>query len=164
MPDTIIIRAAHAGDEPIIAHHRASMFRDIGSLPSSLHEAMRAESVAWTRSAMVAGSYRGWLACPAESPEVIIGGAGVLLRDIPPTVPRPSIDPRVLTGRQALVINVFTEREWRGRGVARRLMEVVIRESRELGVVNIVLHAAPDGRHLYETLGFVATNEMRLTF
>jgi hypothetical protein len=29
------------------------------------------------------------------------------------------------------------------------------------GLETLVLHASDDGRHLYERLGFVATNEMR---
>jgi hypothetical protein len=30
------------------------------------------------------------------------------------------------------------------------------------GLANVTLHASDDGRHLYETLGFEPTNEMRL--
>jgi hypothetical protein len=31
------------------------------------------------------------------------------------------------------------------------------------GVGAVILHASPEGRALYESLGFEATNEMRLT-
>jgi hypothetical protein len=35
---------------------------------------------------------------------------------------------------------------------------------REQGFRSVSLHASDDGRHLYEELGFKATNEMRLRF
>jgi len=64
-------------------------------------------------------------------------------------------------GRQAIVVNVFTDRDWRRRGVARRLMQDILAWARSIKLEGLVLHAAPDGRPLYESLGFTATNEMR---
>ena len=64
-------------------------------------------------------------------------------------------------GQEAIVLNVFTELGWRRRGVARRLMERVIEWSRTHKVARLVLHASPDGRSLYDQLGFAATNEMQ---
>ncbi len=47
-------------------------------------------------------------------------------------------------------------------GMARRLMDTVLDACRERGIRAVVLHASPDGRPLYESLGFSSTNEMRL--
>ena len=55
---------------------------------------------------------------------------------------------------------MFTERAWRRRGLARRLMELAIEWARVKGVAKLVLHASPQGRPLYERLGFEPTNEM----
>ena len=60
-------------------------------------------------------------------------------------------------------MNVFTERAWRRRGIAEQLMQHVIDWSRSHGIARLVLHASPDGRSLYERLGFEPTNEMRYT-
>jgi GNAT superfamily N-acetyltransferase len=68
-----------------------------------------------------------------------------------------------LLGREGLVLNVYVERAWRRRGVARRLMQEIFAWASEAGIVRIVLHASADGRALYEALGFVDTNEMRYT-
>ncbi|MBA3762926.1 MAG: GNAT family N-acetyltransferase [Chthoniobacterales bacterium] len=65
-------------------------------------------------------------------------------------------------GRLGTVLNVFTEPEWRRRGVAGLLMQRIINWSRDAGLDGLTLHAADAGRTLYEKLGFVATNEMRL--
>jgi GNAT superfamily N-acetyltransferase len=67
----------------------------------------------------------------------------------------------VTSGRAAVVVNVYTEPAERRRGLARLLMERVLEWAREVELEDLVLHAAPDGRHLYESLGFAMTNEMR---
>jgi hypothetical protein len=41
-------------------------------------------------------------------------------------------------------------------------MEEMIRWCRDKGFKWVSLHASVHGRHLYETLGFLPTNEMRL--
>jgi ribosomal protein S18 acetylase RimI-like enzyme len=67
----------------------------------------------------------------------------------------------VSLGHQAIALNVYTEPSFRRRGLARRLMHQVLSRSRAEGLERLVLHAAPDGRRLYEQLGFAPTNEMR---
>ena len=69
------------------------------------------------------------------------------------------IDPRP---RRPWVVNVYVEQAWRRRGLARQLMDVMVQWSRAAGYSNLFLHASDDGRPLYESLGFGATNEMRL--
>jgi predicted GNAT family acetyltransferase len=61
-----------------------------------------------------------------------------------------------------VIINVYTEPEARRQGLARRLMSLMIQWLKEQGFKSVVLHASDAGRHLYEELGFVPTNEMRL--
>jgi GNAT superfamily N-acetyltransferase len=61
-----------------------------------------------------------------------------------------------------LIVNVFTEPEWRQRGLAKLLMNTIIAWSREQNLDALVLHASDDGRALYEQLGFIATTEMSL--
>jgi predicted acetyltransferase len=64
--------------------------------------------------------------------------------------------------RWALIINIYTEPKVRRRGLARRLMLLMIQWLKEQGFSSVVLHASHAGRPLYEKLGFVPTNEMRL--
>ena len=70
--------------------------------------------------------------------------------------------PQVGFGGARIVLNVYVERAWRRRGVADALMRAVLDGLAGRGIRRIVLHASDDGRRLYERLGFVATNEMRL--
>ena len=98
---------------------------------------------------------------PAEaSSSDVIGGVGAQLRRILPRV-RDAGEGLEL-GPEAIVVNVYVRRDWRRRGVADALMRSLLDALGARGVRRIVLHASAEGRRLYERLGFVQTNEMRL--
>jgi predicted GNAT family acetyltransferase len=61
-----------------------------------------------------------------------------------------------------MIVNVYTEPDHRRRGLARRLMVTMLDWLRQEGYGTVSLHASDYGRALYESLGFRATNEMRL--
>jgi len=63
-----------------------------------------------------------------------------------------------------VILNVFTEPEFRKRGIARQVMLAILAWVRQQGLRSVNLHASKEGRTLYEKLGFEATNEMRLRF
>jgi len=155
MLEAISFRLATAADAPVIASHRAKMFRDMGDLPPDQFQNMVAAARRDLTALLAAGTYVGWLAAPTADPATVIAGAGIQLR---PMLPRPGKSIR--EGPEAIVVNVYTEPDWRRRGVARCLMERIIEWSRLHQVAKLVLHASTDGRPLYEQLGFAATNEM----
>ena len=64
--------------------------------------------------------------------------------------------------RRATILNMYTDPPFRRQGIARRLMQTMIGWCREQGFVHVTLHASDKGRPLYQSLGFEATNEMRL--
>jgi len=152
------IRPATAADAVIIAQHRVGMFRDMGEIPT---EALGAELLAESTTSLVVWlrdrSYIGWLAIDEGS--VVIAGAGVHIK---PQLPRISHDgARVVTTHLPLAVNVYTEPAWRGRGIARALMKILMEWTAGQGTDRLVLHASDAGRPLYESLGFEPTNEMR---
>ena len=155
------VRRAEVKDIPVIARHRAGMFSDMGILPAAARDALIALTTDYLQTALPAGEYLGWLAAPDDAPESVIAGAGVQRRRVPPFPSGSGPTSRIATGRQALVLNVYTEPGWRRRGVARALLQAVLAWARESGVESLVLHASDQGRALYEQLGFAATNEMR---
>jgi GNAT superfamily N-acetyltransferase len=151
----ITIRVATMGDAATVLHHRRSMFRDMGEGAADDLNRMAAMTGPWLASALADGSYRGWLA--EDSSGRIIGGGGVLLCPWPASPKDPLL-------RRAIILNVYTEREFRHRGIARRIMVTILGWLKEQGFHSVALHASDEGRHLYEELGFEATNEMRLRF
>jgi GNAT superfamily N-acetyltransferase len=161
MTDRITVRRALVEDAPLIARHRAGMFRDMGDLDEGAIGPLQESTLELLRRLMPAGEYVAWLASPEGRPTEIVGGAGAQLRTLFPR-PRAGGD-GIRTGLEAIVLNVYTEPAWRRRGVARALMEEVIGWARRERVARLVLHASRDGRRLYEDLGFAPTNEMRFT-
>ena len=157
--DSFAVRAASANDIPFLAHHRAAMFRDMGTLAPRQENGLRDATASYLRAALETGEYIGWVA-EVTGTAAVIGGAGAQIRSILPR-PRPGSDDLEM-GPEAIVLNVYVEPPWRRRGVADALMRAVLDGLAGRGIRRIVLHASDEGRRLYERLGFVATNEMRL--
>jgi len=85
----------------------------------------------------------------------VVAGGGVILLQFQPH----PMDPRP---QRAWVVNMFTEPEHRRRGLAGLLMDTIVTWCRAEGLRFLYLHASDEGRALYESLGFVPTNEMLL--
>jgi len=157
------IRQATPHDAAIIGWHRARMFQDMGLVPDELFESFRTKALDLLGKALASGDYFGWLVSERNAPQKIIAGAGVIIREVPPfPIRHKNGEITIAEGRQGLIVNVFTEPEWRRRGLAQLLMEQIIAWSREQQLDGLVLHASDDGRALYEKFGFVPTTEMSL--
>ena len=164
MSDEFNARFAAITDSPLIARHRARMFQDMGYVPAELFDYFRAKSEARLREALACGEYVGWLAIRRSSPQTIIGGAGVQLRRV---LPHPIGEAggaiTIGDGRHGIILNVFTEPEWRRRGIAALVMNIIIEWSRKQRLDGLILHASDEAHALYERLGFISTNEMRFS-
>jgi len=156
-----LIRRATVGDAAIVARHRARMFHDMDEISDEAYDDFLGASREWTERGLTNGEYIGWLAVPKDDPELIVAGAGVQLRQVPPHPCRPARDGKFARGRHAIVLNVFTEPEWRKRGAASFIMDEILSWAREEKLDRLVLHASDQARTLYEKMGFIATNEMR---
>ena len=106
----------------------------------------------WLLERMETGEYLAWVATDPESS--IVAGLGLWLMDWPPHM--------IGRGRRGNILNVYTSANFRRRGLARALMQAALDWCKQNGIDTIILHASPSGRSLYESLGFAATNEMRL--
>jgi len=152
------IRRATAQDADTISWHRARMFQDMGDVAGEAFEILRAEARVRLKQWINTGNYFGWLATPADEPQIIVAGAGVQLQKI---LPRPLNLSTIGEGRQGTIVNVFTEPEWRRRGIARLLIKQIIAWSEHEQIDRLILHASEEGRSIYQKLGFIAGNEMR---
>jgi GNAT superfamily N-acetyltransferase len=161
-PSMFQVRTASFADRPTIAHHRVAMFTDMGRIGAAQADELRDQTLAYLADAMPRGEYVGWFVTPAATPSRIVAGCGVTLRSIQPFPWRwPDGASVIAGGREALVVNVYTEKEFRRLGLARRLMTTMLEWARMNRLDRVVLHGAPDGRPLYESLGFEVSNEMR---
>ncbi len=130
------------------------MFKEMGYHDEAALDTMSARFLPWVQQKMESNEYLTWFALTPGS--FIAARLGLWLMDWPPHL--------VAGGRwRGNILNVYTEPAHRRRGLARALMQVALDwcEANEVGAV--ILHASPEGRPLYESLGFTSTNEMRLT-
>jgi GNAT superfamily N-acetyltransferase len=146
------IREGTLADIPEILRQRRRMYEDMRYTDTAALRAMLELTDDYLRKALAQGTCRSWLACVDGRP---IGGGAVVITPWP-------AHPYDLECRRATILNVYTDPEYRRRSVARRLMQAMIEWCRGEGFARVTLHASEEGRHLYESLGFEASNEMRL--
>lgn len=58
--------------------------------------------------------------------------------------------------------NVYVDTAYHRQGIASQLTSRAINYLKTLGCTRVILHASPFGNPVYERLGFVVSNEMRL--
>jgi ribosomal protein S18 acetylase RimI-like enzyme len=152
MSEQYTIRSAGQADLPIIWHHRIAMFTEMGVDTEPLIR-LQTPFNEWMSACIASGEYVGLLAV-TESGEVV-SGAGLWLHQWFPSSVAPS-------GRRGYILNVYTEPEHRRHGLAKRLVQGCIDHCKALDITVVLLHASQFGRPIYESMGFIDTNEMRL--
>jgi len=140
-------------DVEIIVGHRRAMFREMGYHDETALDAMAAAFRPWLRRKMAEGDYLAWFAVDGDAQ--VAAGLGLWLMDWPPHMVGPG-------ARRGNILNVYTRPESRRQGLARALMKTALEWCVANGIRAVILHASPDGRALYERLGFQPTNEMRI--
>ena len=153
LPGGFDLRRATTADLDILVEHRRAMFRDMGYNDETALASMASKFRPWLLEHMNSGDYLAWLVFAPDGS--IAAGTGLWLMDWPPHMVGQG-------ARRGNILNVFTDADFRRRGLARELMAVALGWCRENGVDTIILHASPSARALYEALGFAPTNEMRL--
>jgi len=143
---------ATLSDVDTIVEQRRSMFSDMGHRDEAVLDRMSAAFRPWVAAKMESGDYLGWFATVEG---VVAGGVGLWLMDWLPHL--------IGTGKpRGNIVNVYTRAEYRRRGIARALVQQALTWCRESGITYVILHASPEGRSIYESMGFHATNEMRI--
>jgi GNAT superfamily N-acetyltransferase len=146
------IREATRADLGAIMKHRRRMYEDMGYNDESALKAMESTSSSFIKDGLEDGTYRGWL---VEVSGRIVAGGGLMI------VRQPS-SPRDPSSRRSWIMNMYTDPEYRWKGLSTSIIQTIIAGCRENGYHWVSLRASDAGRHLYETLGFKPTNEMRL--
>ena len=147
-------RMITADDAPAVARHRAQMFRDIERLSDEETELSRSVTEPWIADLIRSGHYVGWV---VEIDGRVVAGGGAFVNELGPG------PGRYRKGRGAHVANIYTEPEYRRRGIARQVMQAILAWCEENAMDQVTLAASDEGRALYEALGFRPTNDMRLT-
>jgi ribosomal protein S18 acetylase RimI-like enzyme len=78
----------------------------------------------------------------------IIGAGGVSFYQVMPTYYNPS-------GKKAYLMNLYTEPDYRRRGIAWQTLDLLVKEAQNRGIDFITLETTKMGRPLYEKYGFI---------
>ena len=128
---------------------RLEMLREVNDLPPDY--VFSEDFCSYSRDYFLNGQHTTILAVDEEDGNTI-GCASMCYIELMPTFSHP-------TGKRAHLMNVYTAPDYRGQGMARRMVEMLIEEARRRGVTEISLDATASGRPLYRKLGFQDSEE-----
>jgi GNAT superfamily N-acetyltransferase len=151
--EEITIRQATVADVPDLVRLRRMMFESMGCDDAAQLDGADAAAAAYFAEAIPAGSFHGWLA--VASTGMVVSSGGMVIDQHPP-------GPSNLSGQIGYIMNLVTIPRYRRRGIARRIMQAMLKWLAEQGIQQGALHATEVGRPLYRELGFVDSNEMQL--
>ena len=143
----IDIRIATKNDIEDLMSSRLEMLRVVNDLSDDY--GYSEEIITESREYFLHGDHITVLAFDDDN---VVGCASMSYMRIMPTFSHP-------TGKRAHLMNVYTRREYRRRGIARKMVELLIRETWKKGVTEISLDATESGRPLYESMGFTDSSE-----
>ncbi len=113
LPEGFTIRCASTADLETLVEHRRAMFQDMGYSDEAAMRVMSEKFRVWLLEHINAGDYLAWLATAPDG--TISAGTGLWLMDWPPHM--------IGRGRRGNILNVYTNANFRRRGLARALMQ-----------------------------------------
>lgn len=140
-------RVTDANDTDMLMDVRLSMLRIVNDLPADY--VFDDELVVSSRRYFLEGDQTTVVAVDDGR---CVACASMSYIEIMPTFSHPS-------GKRAHLMNVYTEKDYRRRGIARQLVNMLIEDARAHGATEISLDATESGRPLYESMGFKASEE-----
>ena len=94
-------------------------------------------------------SHAAWLVFDGEE---VVGTGAVSFYQVMPTYHNPS-------GKKAYIMNMYTRPDYRRRGIAHRVLELLTAEAEMRQIDAVTLEATAAGRPLYEAFGFTAMRD-----
>ena len=143
----ITIRFSTKEDIDALMTSRFEMLRVVNDLPDEYK--FSDEIVNESRDYFINGDHITVLAIEDDE---VVGCASMSFIRVMPTFSHPS-------GIRAHLMNVYTRKKFRRQGIARKMVEMLIKETWEKGATEISLDTTESGRPLYESLGFAFSEE-----
>ncbi len=139
------LRKANLNDIEKLIDFRIKFLKEIQNPPPNMEmEIFRKLLKDFFLVKMKSNDFISWL---AESDNEIIATSGLSFLEKPPHFIN-------MTGKFAYIMNMYTKIEWRKMGIGSALLEKLLEEIKKKGIQDVVIHATPYGRPLYEKYGF----------
>lgn len=144
---------ATAADLDEILDIRLKVLREVNHLPDDIDlQHVKENSYGYFSEGFLKGAFTMYL---ARLNGKIIGIGGISFYTVMPTYHNP-------TGKKAYIMNMYTEEEYRERGVGKSILELLIEEAKRRGVFDVTLEAVKEAKPFYRLCGFETMNsEMR---
>ena len=136
-------------DIELLMSSRLEMLKVVNNLPADY--IFSEELITYSKEYFEKGNQTTILAIDEEI-DSVIGCATLCYMEMMPTFSHP-------TGKRAHLMNVYTNADYRRKGIAMKMMEMLIAAAKDRGVTEISLDATESGRPLYEKCGFKASDE-----
>ena len=149
-----IYKKARIDDIEILSETRIEVLRAANNLSNDIDmSVVKKESYEYYKEALSDESHIAYLVFNGD---IIVGAGGVSFFKIMPTYHNPS-------GYKAYIMNIYTNLNYRRRGIAYKIVDMLVKDSKDRGIISISLEATDMGCPLYEKYGFVKMNdEMKL--
>ena len=141
------IRIAGKSDIDLMMSSRLEMLKEVNSLDVDYQYSE--DFVEESRKYFLEGNQTTVLAVDGER---VIGCATICYITIMPTFSHP-------TGKRAHLMNVYTAKEFRGKGIGKKMVDLLIEDVWNKGATEISLDATEAGRPLYKKSGFEDSGE-----
>ena len=153
----IVYRRATLGDVPTLVDYRVQFLSELhGHVENDRTKVVRESLQEYFTKAIPSGDFVAWV---AERDGKIVATSGMVVWQ------KPAIYGGVESGRLGYLLNFYTIPTARGKGIATKLLDELIKEARLLGLRYLHLHASKDGESIYRKAGFVEPHmpELALT-
>ena len=142
------MRRATLDDLDALVRLRVALMCEMGAVAAADEGALAEAVRRYLLLELPAGHFLAWVAVDGAGAVIACGGLVFLQK--PPS-------PQNHSGREAYIMNMYTEPTWRGRGLAASIFDAIMAHTREAGASLVRLNATESGRPLYERAGFRAS-------
>ncbi len=139
------IRTAASADIPELCRLRLAYFgEEFGALPQEQTDAIRAQLPPY----FAAHLGKDCITAAAALPDGTLAANAILIVSEKPA------NPFFPNGRSGYILGVYTMPEYRGQGIATKLMQQIQQEAKRLRLDILTLSASDMGKSIYERIGF----------
>ena len=148
------IREANLQEDSLIAKHFYQMWLDVGVPEDLIDPDWEDVIINFIKQARQNLFYQGFVALVDG---VVVGSASCQLFA--------GLYPHALKAeyrKYGYIWGVYVEKPYRRKGIAKKLTKRTIEYLQGIGCTRAVLNASPEGKPVYESLGFISSNAMHL--
>ena len=152
--ESLLYRRAGIHDRELLTRLRLEVLRAANGLEEDVDlSRTELESRCYYETCFLEDSHAAWLVFDGEE---VVGTGAVSFYQVMPTYHNPS-------GKKAYIMNMYTHPDYRRRGIAYRVLELLTAEAEMRQIDAVTLEATAAGRPLYEAFGFTSMrDEMEL--